>query len=92
MCTVRPRQSSARGKCALKGTLAESSCQEKDLYSMGNALIRGAKWLETHSTIVVIGFFFFFDLKEEMFFFDQNLKGNWVPAGRHLLLIVALCV
>lgn len=58
---------------------------------MGNALIRGAKWLETHCTILVIGFFFFYS-KEEMFFFDQNLKGNWVPAGRHLLLIAALCV
>ena len=57
----------ARAKCALRGILAGSSSQEKDLYSMGNALIRGAKWLETHSTIVVIGIFFFLIRKRKCF-------------------------
>lgn len=58
----------ARAKCALRGILAGSSSQEKDLYSMGNALIRGAKWLETHSTIVVIGIFFFFLIRKRKCF------------------------
>lgn len=57
----------ARAKCALRGILAGSSSQEKDLYSMGNALIRGAKWPETHSTIVVIGIFFFLIRKRKCF-------------------------